>query len=340
MANIENIKFRGSQERFGDTRTGEINASSKRDLAKKILAAMNVVEAKSPESLEEIHNEVVAAYKDKTSNKFAALGAALAGELYEVANRQGFARRLLKKVETQQGADIRMDVKFPNSVAVTAVSSSQVQAVFLRDKHYYPVSVDIAHRVYIHKQEIDRTTGDILNEKLQEGQEAIQVAEDRLWKSAVDTIAGAANPINTLVGGLTPDTLAIMRNSIVAHNLPAATIVAASDVLDDLLGTNFSSWFDPVSQYEIVNTGNIGSLLGMSIITDAFRAPTLKVLDQGDVYIVSAPEYHGGFADRGPVESTELDVSYEVFNARGWYLVETIALLVHNARSIVKGKRA
>ena len=51
MANIENIKFRGSQERFGDTRTGEINASSKRDLAKKILAAMNVVEAKSPESV-------------------------------------------------------------------------------------------------------------------------------------------------------------------------------------------------------------------------------------------------------------------------------------------------
>ena len=78
----------------------------------------------------------------------------------------------------------------------------------------------------------------------------------------------------------------------------------------------------------------------MSIITDAFRAPTLKVLDQGDVYIVSAPEYHGGFADRGPVESTELDGAYEGVNARGWYLVETIALLVHNARSIVKGKRA
>jgi len=338
--NMENIKFKGSQERFGDTRTGEINASSKRDLAKKILAAMNVVAEKEPENLEAIRNEVVAAYKDTTSNKFAALGAALAGELYEVANRQGFARKLLKKVETQQGADIRMDVKFPNSVAVTAVSSSQVQAVFLRDKHYYPVAVDIAHRVYIHKQEIDRTTGDILNEKLQEGQEAIQVAEDRLWKSSVDAIAGASNPLHTLVGGLTPDTLAIMRNAIVAHNLPAATIVAASDVMNDLLGTNFSSWFDPVSQYEIVNTGNIGSLLGMSIITDAFRAPTLKVLDQGDVYIVSAPEFHGGFADRGPIESTALDGAYEGVNARGWYLVETIALLVHNARSVVKGKRA
>lgn len=338
---IENIKFRGSQERLGDTRTGEINASSKRDLAKKILAAMNVVNAsKSPESLEEIHQEVVAAYNDKTSNKFAALGAALAGELYEVANRQGFARRLLKKVETQQGADIRIDVTFPNSVAVTAVSSSQVQAVFLRDKHFYPVSVDIAQRVYIHKQEIDRTSGDILNEKLQESQEAIQVAEDRLWKTSADAIAGAINPLYTLVGGLTPDTLAIMRNDILANNLPAATIVGASDMMNDLLGTNFSTWFDPVSQYEIVNTGNLGSLLGMGIITDAFRAPTLKVLDQGDIYVVSAPEYHGGFADRGPVESSELDGAYEGINARGWYLVETIAMLVNNARSIVKGKRA
>jgi len=338
--NIENIKFKGSQERMGDTRTGEINASSKRELAQKILAAMNVVNTKSPESLEEIRNEVVAAYNDKTSNKFAALGAALAGELYEVANRQGFARKLLKKIETQQGADIRMDVKFPNSVAITAVSSSQVQAVFLRDKHYYPVPVDIAHRVYIHKQEIDRTSGDILNEKLQEGQEAIQVKEDRLWKSSVDAIAGMMNTPITLVGGLNPNYLAEMRNQIVAHNLPAATIVAASDVMNDLLGTNFSNWFDPVSQYEIVNTGNLGSLLGMSIITDAYRTAPLKVLDQGDVYVVSAPEYHGGFADRGPVESTELDGAYEGVNARGWYLVETIAMLVHNARSVVKGKRA
>ena len=78
----------------------------------------------------------------------------------------------------------------------------------------------------------------------------------------------------------------------------------------------------------------------MSSSTDAYRTAPLKVLDQGDVYIVSGPEYHGGFADRGPVESSELDGAYEGVNARGWYLVETIAMLVHNARSVVKGKRA
>lgn len=339
--NIENMKVRGSQEYMADTRTGQFNASSKKELAQKILSAMNLKkESVAPEKLADIRNEVKAAFDDKTAGgKFKAVGAAIAGELYEVANRQGFARKLLKRVETQVGADIRIDVKFPNSVAITAVSATQVQPVILRDKHYYPVPVDIAHRLMISKQEMDRTSGDILNEKLQEGQAAIQVAEDRLWKKSADQMVGILNPQYVLAGGLNPTTLAAMRTAIIAHNLPAATVVAAADVLNDLIGTNFSSWFDPVSQYEIVTTGNIGSLLGMEIITDAYREPILRVLEQGDVYVLSSPEYHGGFADRGPVESTELDGALMGVNARGWYMVETIAMLVQNPRSVVKGKR-
>ena len=340
--NIENMKIRGSQEYAADTRTGQFNANSKKELAQKILAAMNLkANTVAPEKLADIRNEVKAAYNDKTvGGKFATVGAAIAGELYEVANRQGFARKLLKQVETQTGADIRIDVKFPNSVAITAVSAAQVQPVILRGKHYYPVPVDIAHRLLISKQEMDRTSGDILNEKLQEGQMAIQVAEDRLWKKAADQMVGILNPQYVLAGGLSPNSLAAMRTAIISHNLPAATIVAASDVLNDLLGSNFSNWFDPVSMYEVVTTGNVGSLMGMELITDAYREPLLRVLDQGDIYIVASPEFHGGFADRGPVESTELDGALMGVNARGWYMVETIAMLVQNPRSVVKGKRS
>lgn len=337
---IKNIKMRNSQEYIADTRSGEFNAGSKKELARKILAAMNVKRERAPEDTMEIRSEVVAAYNDKASKRFETLGAAFAGELSEVAERTGFARKLLKKVETQQGADIRMDVKFPNSVAVEAVSPSKVLTVFLRDKHYYPAVIDIAHKMMIHKQEIDRTTGDIVSEKLREGQQAIQVKEDRLWKAAADNVVGLLNPQQILAGGLSPATLAVMYNEIVRWNLPASTIVAASDVLVDFFSGAFSNWFDPVSQYEIVTTGSIGSLLGLSIITDAYREDVLKVLNQGEVYIVSAPEYHGGFADRGPVESTEIDGAIEGINGRGWYMVESVALLVHNARSVVKGKRA
>lgn len=340
--NMENIKIKGSQEYIADTRTGQFNANNKRELAQKILSALNLkTSSVAPEKLSDIRNEIKAAYADKTpGGKFKAVGAAIAGELYEVANRQGFARKLLKKVETQQGADIRIDVKFPNSVAITAVSATQVQPVILRDKHYYPVAIDIAHRLMISKQEMDRTSGDILNEKLQEGQAAIQVAEDRLWKKSADQMVGILNPEYILAGGLTPNSLAAMRTAIISHNLPAATVVAASDVLNDLLGTNFSNWYDPVSMYEVVSTGNLGSLLGLELMTDAYREPLLRVLDQGDVYVVSSPEFHGGFADRGPVESTELDGALLGVNARGWYMVETIAMLVQNPRSVVKGKRS
>lgn len=337
---IENIKMRGSHEVIADTRTKEYNAQSKKELALKILASMGVKKERAPEDLEAIRNEVVAAYNDKTSGKFKALGAAIANQLSDVAARQGFARKLLKKVETVQGADIRVDVKYPNSVATVAISPSQVETRILRDKHIYPVPVDIAENIMIHKQEIDRTTGDILSEKLLEGQQAIQVAEDRLWKAAADSMVGIRNPQQLLTGGLTPTSLGLMYNEIVNNGIPASTFVAASDVISDFFGPAFSNWFDPVSQYEIVSTGMVGSLLGLSIITDAFREQTLKVLNAGEVYVISSPEYHGGFADRGPVESTELDGAYQGTNTRGWFMAETVALVVHNPRSVVKGKRA
>jgi len=337
---IENIKLNGSKEYFGDTRTGEINAASKNELAKKVLASLNSnINASATAKRQDVQEKVVAAFKDTTSNDFHKIGAALAGQLYEVASREGFARRFLQKVETQQGADIRLDVKFPNSIAMTAVSAQQVQPVYLRDKHYYPALVDIAFNCMIKKEEINRTTGDILNEKLQEGLASVEVQEDRLWKKSTDMLAGVANPENLLTSGLTPDALAIMRNEVNRWNLPTATLLAASDVMNDLIGLNFSTWFDPVTQYELVQTGAMGSLLGMNIITDAYRAPTLKVLDQGDVYVLSSPEYHGAIADRGPVESTEINGAIQGVNARGWYMVESIAMLVHNARSIAKGTR-
>jgi len=338
---IENIKLKNSMENFGDTRTGEVNASSKAEVAKKILASMGLKQTtRDADVVKHSREAVVAAYNDTTSNDFHKIGAALAGQLYEVANRQGFARKFLLKTETQPGADIRMDVKFPSSVAVTAVSPIQVQAKYLRDKFYYPASVDIIFRCMISKQEIARASGDIVNEKLQEGLAAIEVQEDRLWKKSVDSLAGVMNPSNILASGLTPSSLAIMRNEIGRWNLPVATIVAASDVLNDLLGaSSFTAWFDPVTQYEIIQTGNIGSLLGMELITDAYRTATLKVLDQGDVYVLSSPEYHGAIADRGPVESTELNGAITGENARGWFMSETIAMLVHNARSIAKGMK-
>ena len=191
----------------------------------------------------------------------------------------------------------------------------------------------------IAKQEINTTTGDIVAEKLREGKQATMVQEDRLWKAAADELVGLSNNMQLLAGGLTPDSLVSMRTDVERWQLSVDKMVMATDVANDLFGNNFSSWFDPVTKYEYISTGKLGSILDMEIISDANREPTLKVLEQGDIYLVAPAEYHGGIADRGPVEATEIDGALKGQNARGWYLVETVALAVTNSRSFVRARR-
>lgn len=336
---FRNVKIRNSRENLVDKASGEFNASSKDELKRSILASLGKPVAVDQDASKAVREEVRAAYNDRSTNKFAVIGAAIAGELYTAQERQGFARRILKKVETQVGANIRMDVKFPNTVAVQAVSPSQVQPTFLADKHFWPAEVDISANLLIHKQEINTTVGDIVAEKLREAKEAVMVQEDRLWKKSADALVGLSNPMQLLVGGLTPDSLVAMRTQVESWKLSVDKMLMATDVSNDLFGNNFSTWFDPVTKYEYISTGKLGTLLDMEIISDANREPTLKVLDPGDIYLLSPAEYHGGIADRGPVEATEIDGALSGRNARGWYLVETIAMLVSNSRSFVHGRR-
>ena len=82
--NFENLKIRGSRENLVDTKSGEFNASSKNELKKSILAALGKPVAADKEAETAVREEVKAAFNDRTTNKFATIGAAIAGELYNI----------------------------------------------------------------------------------------------------------------------------------------------------------------------------------------------------------------------------------------------------------------
>jgi hypothetical protein len=109
-------------------------------------------------------------------------------------------------------------------------------------------------------------------------------------------------------------------------------------VLNDITtNTTFGSFYDPVSQYEVVQTGYIGRILGISMITDAFRVPQQKVLNQGDIYLLTSPEFLGAYTDRGPVVANEVNASQSGHGvpARGWHLYELMSMTVANSRGVV-----
>jgi hypothetical protein len=190
------------------------------------------------------------------------------------------------------------------------------------------------------ERDIGQSSGDLLEEKYQEGLEAIMVGEDRLWKQMADQAAVVVNTI-TYFTTFIPSIFSQIRSQVSGWGIPAAYCVLAYDLWDDIIGsTGFSEWFDPVTKHELVLEGQLGSMLGCQLITDAFRLPELKVLDPGDVYIVGAPETHGALQQRGDLSSNPITKYDDAKPQRGWYLFEIIAMAIINAKSVSIGRRS
>lgn len=327
---------------------GEFNASSKRDLIDQILTLAaaaeqgKVVSSQRATAAETLTRqaELASAYDDKSTAAWAELGAAMAGEVSEMADREGFMRQMLYKFPTSQGNIIRFRVRRKQVIAIVATSPTHMRPRWLREKYLMPREFEIKSNTRIENMEMITGPGDLLEEKFFEIQEAFMVEEDRIFRRALEATVGVQNDLQYLAGGLTPSTLAVMQNQITRWGLPAQTVLMANDVMTDIIGSSqFASWFDPVSQAEIVMTGNIGQLMNMKIMTDFYREPILKVMDAGDIYIMSSPDMTGTFTDRGPVTSVEVNSYPDGVNARGWFFTEVLSLTLHNARAVVKGKR-
>jgi hypothetical protein len=332
---------------------GNINASSNADLLKgigQLITAMsrgevmNLEEAQSVTASDSITPEqsrqaVLAAYESpKYSRPWAEIGQSIGTELYETARREGLMRRALMRADVVQGSIPRIPFAYKTSFAYQATSASQIQPTLVRNKYLLPPEFYIESHLWVEEREIYQSPGDILEEKLMEGQEAIMTKEDVIMVNLLQAQVGASNPSLTIVGGFTPQNLGLMRGQLLQWNLPTTTLFFASNVLNSITtNTTFGTFYDPVSQYEVVQTGYIGRILGIQLITDAYRVPQQKVLNQGDIYLLTSPEFLGAYTDRGPVKAEEVNASSAGHGvpARGWHIVETMSMTVANSRGVV-----
>ena len=344
----------GSKEKIVG-RGGEINASSRADLLKnigqlltemgdgRVMSLAEAAEA-APERVlttAQAHEAIVAAYnqaKSGDSRAWMELGQSIGTELYETANREGLMRRALMRADVVQGSIPRIPFAFKTSFAWEASSAASIQPTLVRNKYLLPPEFYIEAHLWVEEREIYQSPGDILEEKLMEGQEAIMTREDAVMVSLFNAQVGGSNAPLTIVGGFTPQNLGLMRSELLQWNLPATVLFFASNVLNDITtNTTFGTFYDPVSQYEVVQTGFIGRILGISLITDAYRVPQQKVLNAGDIWLLTSPEFLGAYTDRGPVVANEVNASASGHGvpARGWHLFETMSMTVANSRGLV-----
>lgn len=344
----------GSNEPFFNSQN-EVNASSKVDLIKQIATMFSEVAAGnitfdtaenagvdvSASTVGARRSLVVEAFADRVGTKWAELGSSIGGKLYETAMREGFMRRLLSRIDLEQGNDPRISVRFQNVTAIMASGPSANHPHFVRQKYLMPQEFYVTSNPRVEEKEITRGSSDLLDEVFQRAQENVMVTEDRTYLGMLNATVGIDNNLSVLSGGVTPSNLAALRTQVSRWGLPTDTLLMTPDGWSDVVG-NAAAWgnlFDQVTRYEIIQTGYIGTLIGMKIITDGFRDPMQRVLGSNDLFVVSTPIHHGGYTDRGPVQASPVDSYERGIPARGWFMHETLSMCVSNARSVSKGLR-
>jgi hypothetical protein len=326
---------------------GELNASNRADLFKQMAAFMESAAQTGAVTEEKaVALEKAAARKDAITAAFnsadahAELGEVLSDELYQAANREGFMRRFLAKQDLKQGQMPHVKMRMKNTVATVATSPVQIQAQLVRDNTYTPPEFYIVSRPFVEDREIQQSLGDVLEEKYLEAQEGIMVAEDRLWRNLAMQTVGISNPLTNVVGTMTAGGLMALRNQVTRWNIPVTAWLVANDLWNDIVGdTSFQQVIDPVSKYELLLTGQLGVIYGMTILSDAYRHPEHRVLSQGEMFVVGDPINHGQYTDRGGVTSQPIDITTEKVPGRGWVFQELMSMVIANSRSVARAVR-
>lgn len=342
------LRFAGSSERAVGY-NGELNASSKKDLIQQQMRLINAAaageviteaDAVQRKTLAAVHKELVqAAFNDPQAHMV--LGEKMAEQLYMTANRKGFCRKYLTRHDLNQGQIPRFPVRAKNVTATWMTSPTNLESQIVRDKWLTPPEIQIAVRVFIPQNEINQSNGDVLEEKYIEALEGIMVTEDRIWYNMANQLVGVDNDLQVISGTLTPLTLMEVRNNVGRWGMKVAGVLIASDLYNDIVGDDsFIQAIDPVARHELIMTGELATLYGMPITSDAYRHPEHRVLSQGEFFVVSDALTHGAYSDRGGIDAQPIDGVVEKKPGRGWFMFESFSLAIANSRSVAKGIRS
>lgn len=344
VAHIEEARFNGSQDRILG-RNGDINAGSKQELMMRLaeLASMinqSAIDTSSADEDTRSSREILEeAWADPA--KWAEIGSGLVATIEERQMRDGFLRNFLIRGDLAEGSIPRIRVRTPNTIAIASRGVATHWPQYVRDKTIAVDEFAINSTPEVDELEMHQNSGDILEDKYYEAMEAIFATEDKVLVGSLRAAVGHYNAPTYFTGAFNQTILQTLREGVTDWLLPAQYLLLANDLISDIMvGNEFSNWFDPVSKWEIIKTGRIGNLLGLEIVTDGYREPTLQVLDRGESFVLSTPVNNGVYTDRGPVTSTPIDGKQKGTNTKGWNLNEYVSITFANAKATSYAKRA
>ena len=320
---------------------GEINAYDKKHLLQQTRKIQQMENKISSEDLKFRKEVLSASVADRESLQV--LAETVTEEVNTVVARDGVVRNFLSVTELEQGDTFMLRNREKNAMAFTATGAGSVSAVRYDDRNYiYPKEFAIKGKTYIDEVSVMQTNADLLGEMYEDTLEAVMTREDKIFKSLLDSTTNIENKLQYYTT-LSPKVIGKTIEQITKHGYPASNLLVGSDLWITMISEiDFMQVLDPITQYEIVRTGRIGTILGVSVYTDVFRTEKLRFIEPGEFYVVTTPDRLGGMSTRGAVEAKPLEGAEAVINdvdVVGWKVKEIISMAVTNSKAVAKATR-
>jgi len=341
-------KVRKSGRLMVDQTSGEFNAHNKKELMSLIsnlvaeAHAENITAARETLTKEQVEERVELlseALSDRTGQQFRVLGETMADTIEDHVYREGAIRKFIDEQELLAGQNAKVRVrKNWTKAVVMGQADFQPYLTAPREKYFFPPEYYVEATILVEDKDTSQTSGDLLTERLQDGQEQIQVQEDTVFKRMCDTaVTASSNQI--LFTRFDPGFFQTMKQMINCRGIPVRNAWISGDLWDDIIAYDtFSNWFDPVSKHELIMTGTLGSILGVTLTTDAFVRHELRVLNSGEVYFLGDKATLGKLFIRQTLKSEPIDQYNLGRPVRGWYLSGIQACAVPNINAIARGR--
>jgi len=326
---------------------GEYNASSRADLRQTLAAVVDMLDdgtlTREPvvaSAGDDATRLVEAALNDRGlhGGHFERLGQVFAETISETMGRQGFSDKVLSRVDTQERGVPRVEIDQHDVTSWHMTSAGAVRETVSRPRFIYPEAFWLATQLLIDEEDLFYAGQSFLERKYNAALAATMVREDNVCKFLLDQAAPIANDIISF-GAFTPTVWATLRDQVWRWALQTPHCLLAVDLQKDIFAD--SDWhgiYSPVEKHVLFTEGKFGEIGGVEVFTDGYRYDTLRVLDEGEIYMLAAPATLGAKLPLVPMYSEPINKhAVDGSPRRGWWLGQYEAIVIANSKGVSKG---
>lgn len=324
---------------------GTVNAWNKKDALVAIADVLNdknvqkvkrAAYRKEAELAPDVRRDVLLnALTDPTGQGLARLGQELLVPIRDVIDYEGWARKILRVRNLQQGEVHRIA---RDTLVVAFIVGQDGQSLFSQavGRYVFPPEFKITAFPEVDIQDIYQMNFDVIERQQDLAKQMIMLREDTALVMALGASATAMNDIiyfSTFNIGTFED----IKYQVERHRLIVDKFLINRQEVSSLI-KNMHNFVDPVTERELILMGYVGTVLNSQIVTTAGTG-TQEVISPGTVYAVT----EGGFLGEMGIRLDLMSEPYTKYNQqetkKGWMFMELIGQSIVNSRAVAKGQQ-